>query len=104
MTPLAACYGVQSDENVAVTYMLQVFDESGRDRTPKPMLSMRPTVLRPLPSLLAESAIAGSSSDLERGSLMSEAGRLERLSSAGFRQAQVKGCCIAPAMSSRKHR
>ena len=81
--------------------MLQVFDESGRDRTPKPMLSMRPTVLRPLPSLLAESAIAGSSSDLERGSLMSEAGRLERLSSAGFRQAPVKLHCTSRSIKAR---
>ena len=61
----------------------QVFDEEGRERTPKPMLSLRPNNIRPLPSLIGESQ-ASVTSDTDRGSMMSEMGHLERLSSAAF--------------------
>ena len=61
----------------------QVFDEKGKERTPKPMLSLRPNNMRPLPSLIGESQ-ASVTSDTDRGSMMSEMGHLERLSSAAF--------------------
>lgn len=61
----------------------QVFDEEGRERTPKPMLSLRPNNVRPLPSLIGESQ-ASVTSDTDRNSMMSEMGHLERLSSAAF--------------------
>lgn len=61
----------------------QVFDEDGRERTPKPMLSLRPNNVRPLPSLIGDSQ-ASVTSDTDRTSMMSEMGHLERLSSAAF--------------------
>ena len=61
----------------------QVYDEEGKERTPKPMLSLRPNNMRPLPSLIGESQ-ASVASDTDRGSMMSEMGHLERLSSAAF--------------------
>ena len=61
----------------------QVYDEEGKERTPKPMLSLRPNNMRPLPSLIGESQ-ASVTSDTDRGSMMSEMGHLERLSSAAF--------------------
>ncbi|KAL0034596.1 hypothetical protein WJX79_009843 [Trebouxia sp. C0005] len=61
----------------------RVFDEEGKERTPKPMLSLRPNNMRPLPSLIGESQ-ASVTSDTDRGSMMSEMGHLERLSSAAF--------------------
>ena len=61
----------------------QVFDEEGRERTPKPMLSLRPNNVRPLPSLIGDSQ-ASVTSDTDRNSMMSEMGHLERLSSAAF--------------------
>ncbi|DBA79036.1 TPA: hypothetical protein ACH3X1_008899 [Trebouxia sp. C0004] len=61
----------------------RVFDEEGKERTPKPMLSLRPNNVRPLPSLIGESQ-ASVTSDTDRGSMMSEMGHLERLSSAAF--------------------
>ena len=60
-----------------------MFDEEGRERTPKPMLSLRPNNMRPLPSLIGESQ-ASVASETDRGSMMSEMGHLERLSSAAF--------------------
>ena len=63
--------------------MRQVYDEEGKERTPKPMLSLRPNNMRPLPSLIGESQ-ASVASDNDRGSMMSEMGHLERLSSAAF--------------------
>lgn len=47
------------------------------------MLSLRPNNMRPLPSLIGESQ-ASVASDTDRGSMMSEMGHLERLSSAAF--------------------
>ncbi|DBB12866.1 TPA: hypothetical protein ACH3X3_005626 [Trebouxia sp. C0006] len=61
----------------------RVYDEEGKERTPKPMLSLRPNNMRPLPSLIGESQ-ASVTSDTDRGSMMSEMGHLERLSSAAF--------------------
>ena len=60
-----------------------MYDEEGKERTPKPMLSLRPNNVRPLPSLIGESQ-ASVASDTDRGSMMSEMGHLERMSSAAF--------------------
>lgn len=64
-------------------HLEQVFDEEGRERTPKPMLSLRPNNVRQLPSLIGDSQ-ASVTSDTDRNSMMSEMGHLERLSSAAF--------------------
>lgn len=64
-------------------HLEQVFDEDGRERTPKPMLSLRPNNVRPLPSLINDSQASGTS-DTDRTSMMSEMGHLERMSSAAF--------------------
>ena len=61
----------------------QVFDEEGKERTPKPMLSLRANTMRPLPSLLNESQ-GSVGSETDRTSMISEMGHLERLSSAAF--------------------
>lgn len=62
---------------------MQVFDDEGKERTPKPLLSLRTTAMRPVPSLIGESQ-GSVSSETDRGSMMSEMGHLERMSSAGF--------------------
>ena len=69
--------------NLSHMHRGQVFDEEGRERTPKPMLSLRPNNVRPLPSLIGDSQ-ASVTSDTDRNSMMSEMGHLERLSSAAF--------------------
>ncbi|KAK9829743.1 hypothetical protein WJX72_007628 [[Myrmecia] bisecta] len=68
----------------------RVFDEEGRDRTPKPMLSMRPAVLRQYPSLMGESMASS-----EAGDASSSRG-LERLSSAGFSRAGFSTGSMTP--------
>ena len=47
------------------------------------MLSLRTNNMRPVPSLIGESQ-GSVSSETDRGSMMSEMGHLERMSSAGF--------------------
>ena len=82
---VTSCY--KQDSGLAVAAHVrsneQVFDEEGKERTPKPMLSLRANTMRPLPSLLNESQ-GSVGSETDRTSMISEMGHLERLSSAAF--------------------